>query len=59
MEISLTPDEVKTLKFYLERAIIDAEGMAAIGVSNRSTVQNLKSIKKKLMKLSTSDKKKK
>lgn len=48
MKITLTESEVKTLKFYIKKSLIDAEGMAAIGVGSRQTVSNLKSVMKKL-----------
>lgn len=48
MGINLTESEVETLLFYLKKALIDAEGMAAIGVGSKSSVLNLKSIIKKM-----------
>lgn len=42
MEIKLTESEIKTLKFCLEKSLIDAEGMKVIG--NEKSVSNLKSI---------------
>lgn len=50
MEIKLTDSEVKTLKFYLEKALIDAEGMCSIGVGNIKSVINIKSIIHKINK---------
>lgn len=50
MEIKLTDSEIKTLKFYLEKALIDAEGMYAIGVENINSVINIKSIIHKINK---------
>lgn len=50
VNIELTEIEAKTLLFCLNKAIIDAAGMAAIGLGNRSSVKNLKSIKRKAMK---------
>lgn len=47
MTIELTESEVKTLRFYLEKSLIDAQGMVAIGVGNKTSVDNLKSIMKK------------
>ena len=35
VEIKLTDSEVRTLRFYLEKALIDARGMAAVGVCGR------------------------
>lgn len=47
--MKLTKAEVETLRFYIEKAIIDAEGMAAIGFENsRKSAENLKSVKQKL-----------
>lgn len=46
--IELTAREVKTLKFYLNKAIIDAEGMSAIGVGSKESVSNLKSVMTKI-----------
>lgn len=51
MTIELTEAEVKTLLFYLDKAIIDAAGMAAIGVGDGSFVKNLESIKRKVVKV--------
>lgn len=48
MEIKLTESEIKTLKFYLEKALIDAEGMRAIGIGSARTTINLKSIMHKI-----------
>ena len=46
--IILTESEIKTLNFYLEKALIDAEGMAAIGFGNKASVRNIKSVIKKI-----------
>lgn len=48
MQIELTEGEAATLRFYLNKALIDAEGMAAIGVANRQSADNLKSVIKKI-----------
>lgn len=48
MKIELTESEIKTLKFYLEKSLIDAEGLCAIGVISNNSVINLKSIIKKV-----------
>ena len=48
MEIKLTESEIKTLKFYLDKALIDAKGLQAIGIGNDVSVKNLESIKKKI-----------
>lgn len=37
VEIKLTDSEVRTLRFYLEKALIDARGMAAVGVCGRTS----------------------
>lgn len=50
MEINLTESEIKTLKFYLEKALIDAEGLRAIGIGDGASINNLKAIKKKIYK---------
>lgn len=50
MEINLTDSEVKTLKFYLEKSLIDAEGNQAIGIGSKEAVPNLKSIMRKIAK---------
>lgn len=44
----LTQSEIHTLQFYMEKALIDAKGMCAIGVTNKETVSNIKSILKKV-----------
>ena len=46
--ISLTESEIKTLDFYLKKALIDAEGMAAIGFGNKASVRNIKSVIRKI-----------
>lgn len=46
--ITITESEAKTLKRYLDNAIIDAKGLQAIGVGSKTSVKNLESIKKKL-----------
>lgn len=48
MKIELSQAEARTLLFYIEKAIIDAEGMAAIGMQSRESAKNLKSVKQKL-----------
>lgn len=48
MKIELTENEIKTLKFYMEKSLIDAEGLCAIGVVSKNSVTNLKSILKKI-----------
>ena len=48
MEVKLTDSEIRTLKFYLEKALIDAEGMVAIGFGSKTSVTNLKSIIQKI-----------
>lgn len=48
MKVVLTEREVKTLKFYLEQALVDAKGMEAIGVGSKNSVLDLKSIIKKI-----------
>lgn len=50
MKIELTPSEIKTLFFCLDKAKIDAEGMFAIGCGSLTSVKNIKSIIKKLKK---------
>ena len=50
MEIQLTESEIKTLKFYLDKALIDAKGLCAIGIGNSTSVKNLESVKKKISK---------
>lgn len=44
----LTDSEAKTLLFYIEKDLIDAEGMLAIGVGSNTTIKNLKNIKAQL-----------
>lgn len=51
MKLELTQKEIEVLKFYLGQALIDAKGMAAIGVGSEATVKNLISIKEKLNKI--------
>lgn len=48
MQIELTGDEAKTLHFYLEKMLIEAEGLNAVGVTSKKTVKNLESIMQKL-----------
>lgn len=48
MKIELTESEIKTLNFYIKQALIDAEGMYAIGFGNKKSILNLKSIIKKI-----------
>lgn len=48
MVVELTPGEVKTLQFYLEKARIDAEGMHAIGMASIESVNNINSVIHKL-----------
>lgn len=48
MQIELTESEVKTLHFYLNKSLIDAEGAYAIGVGNKTSVENLKAIRRKI-----------
>lgn len=48
MEIELTESEIKTLKLYLDKALIDAKGLRAIGMRNDMSVKNLESIKRKI-----------
>lgn len=50
MKINLTDSEVKTLKFYLKKSLIDAEGNQAIGIGSKEVVSNLKSITRKITK---------
>lgn len=45
--VELTPQELKTLQFYLRSAHVDAKGSCAIGVCSESTVAHLESIMKK------------
>lgn len=47
-EIKLTESEIKTLNFYLDKALIDAKGLQAIGMKNDVSVKNLELIKKKI-----------
>lgn len=47
-EIKLTESEICTLQFYMEKALIDAEGLYAIGVADKETISNIKSILKKV-----------
>lgn len=37
IEVKLTDSEVRTLRFYLEKALIDTRGMAAVGVCGRTS----------------------
>ena len=48
VKIELMESEVKTLQFYLKGNIIDAEGSYVIGVESKTSVDNLKSIMKKI-----------
>lgn len=48
MKIELTKNEIKILKLYLEKSLIDAKGLCAIGVVSNYSVKNLESIIKKL-----------
>ena len=51
MKIELTQQEANTLLFYLQQAIIDAEGMAAIGFKKcRVSAKNLRSVINKIKK---------
>lgn len=46
IEVKLTDSEVRTLRFYLEKALIDARGMA--GVCGRTSEKDLESVMKKI-----------
>jgi len=46
--IDLSADEIKTLKFVLDKALIDAEGLEAIGVISSNRANNIKSILNKI-----------
>lgn len=48
VEIKLTDSEVHTLRFYLEKALIDARGMAAVGVCGRTSEKDLESVMEKI-----------
>lgn len=48
MNIELTESEIKTLRFYLDKSLIDAKGLRAVGVIKGNTVTHLESIKKKI-----------
>ena len=48
MKIELTKNEIKILKLYLEKSLIDAKGLCAIGVVSNYSVKNLESIIKKI-----------
>ncbi len=48
MIIEINETEKKTLLFYLNKAKIDSEGMYAIGIGDRSTVNNINSFIKKV-----------
>lgn len=48
IQIELTEGEVKTLHFYLNKSLIDAEGACAVGVGNKTSVENLKTIRQKI-----------
>lgn len=47
-EIKLTESEICTLQFYMRQALINAEGMYVIGVADKETVSNIKSILNKV-----------
>ena len=47
-EIKLTENEINTLKFYMEKALIDAQGMQAIGFDCDKSITNIKSILEKV-----------
>ena len=49
MEIKLTESEIRTLKFYLEKALIDAKGLQAVGMEIHIIMTYLKT-KKNVMK---------
>lgn len=46
--VSLSKSEIRTLRFYLDKAIIDAEGSCAIGIGDRVSVKHLHAIRKKI-----------
>ena len=48
MQIEFTEHELKILKFYMERAKIDAEGGHAIGITSAKTVNTVHNIIKKI-----------
>lgn len=48
VNVPLTKCEIRTLEFYLDKAIIDAEGNCAIGIGDRVSVEHLHSIRKKI-----------
>ena len=48
MNIELTENEIKTLKFYVKQSLIDAKGNCAIGIGSKQSVMNLESILKRL-----------
>lgn len=50
MVIELTESEVKTLNFALDKQLIDAKGLRAIGFGSDFTVKNLESIQRKISK---------
>ena len=47
-DLRLTESEIKTLTFYLNQSLIDAEGCCAIGVGKPESVRNIKSILQKI-----------
>lgn len=48
LEIELMDREADTLRFYLQKALIDAEGMHAIGAAGQSSVDDLRSVMGKI-----------
>lgn len=48
MEINFTESEAETLEFYLEKALVDAKGMYAIGSGSKKAVLDLISITQKI-----------
>ncbi len=48
MTIELTESEIKTLRVYLDQALIELKGLRAIGLKNNTSIKNVESIKKKI-----------
>lgn len=44
IHLTLTEYELKVLRFYMDKALIDVEGGAAIGIASKEEVAAVKSI---------------
>lgn len=50
MFLELTESEIKTLLFYIDKSLIDAKGLAAVGMVSKKEIDDLESVKEKISK---------